>query len=237
MGTTKARVAAAIAVAALSVGCTGNGSSTGVTPSPPASSVTSSPEPAERSGPPEASSSKPGATKDAKPSISPDVKPTKTSAPSDNDPAPLPKVKRSDKAAKPTVSADPAEMKGEVLYDDGVTLRIAKVEFGKETKEGPGRFPGRAHVILSLEIINGGKKAINLDTTVVTVLDDEDQQVAPVYLEDADVSDFAGSVKPGKTAKARYAFALAEDARSQVTVVVDFDGVHTSAVFRGGLEP
>ena len=87
----------------------------------------------------------------------------------------------------------------------------------------------------SQEILNGGKEPIDLDTTVVTVLDAEDQQIAPVYVEEADVADFAGKVKPGKTAKARYAFAVPKASRSQVTVVVDFDGVHTSAVFRGGL--
>jgi formyltetrahydrofolate synthetase len=89
---------------------------------------------------------------------------------------------------------------------------------------------------LSLEIANGGKKTIDLDTTVVTVLDAEDQQIAPVYVEEADVSDFAGKVKAGKTSKARYAFAVPKESRSQVTVVVDFDGIHTSAVFRGGLQ-
>ncbi|HMS36637.1 MAG TPA: DUF4352 domain-containing protein [Arachnia sp.] len=144
-------------------------------------------------------------------------------------------MQRSGAATKPTVSAAPAEIKEDVEYGDGVSLRIADIEFGEETKEGPGRFPGRAYAILSLEIANGGKDPIDLDTTVVTVLDAEDQQVAPVYVEEADVSDFAGKVKPGKTAKARYAFAVPKASRSQVTVVVDFDGVHTSAVFRGGL--
>ncbi len=53
--------------------------------------------------------------------------------------------------------------------------------------------------------------------------------------EEAKVQDFAGTLKPGTTAKARYAFAVPTSSRSKVTVVVDFDGVHTSAVFRGKL--
>ncbi len=116
-----------------------------------------------------------------------------------------------------------------------MTLHIDDIKFGEETKEGPGRFPGRGYAILSLEILNGGKQPIDLNTTVVTVLDAENQPVAPVYVEEAEVADFSGKVQQGKTVKARYAFAVAKNSRSQVTVVVDFDGVHTSAVFRGEL--
>lgn len=148
---------------------------------------------------------------------------------------PVPKVQRSDSASQPTISASPVRIKEEVAYDDGVVLQIEDIQFGEETKEGPGRFPGRAYAILSLEIVNGGKQPIELNTTVVTVLDAEDQEIAPVYVEDAEVADFSGQVQPGKTSQARYAFAVALESRSQVTVVVDFDGVHTSAVFRGEL--
>ncbi len=120
-------------------------------------------------------------------------------------------------------------------YSDGVVLQIRDVEFGKETKQGPGMFPGREHAILVLEIKNGSKRTLSLDTVVITVLDRRDRPVSPVYVEEAKVSDFAGDLAAGKTAKARYAFAVPASSRSKVTVVVDFDGVHTSAIFRGGL--
>lgn len=120
-------------------------------------------------------------------------------------------------------------------YSDGVVLRILDIEFGEETEEGPGRFPGRPYALLSLEIDNGGRSPINMNTTIVTVLDAEGQQVPPVYVEDEEVADFSGEVKPGAKSKARYGFAVPVASRSQVTVVVDFDGIHTSAVFRGGL--
>lgn len=147
---------------------------------------------------------------------------------------PVPKVQRSG-AAKPSIAAKPAGTDGKVSYSDGVALRIRDVSFAKETKEGPGRFPGRAYGVLSLEITNGSKKTLSLDTVVVTVLDKSNKAVAPVYVEEAKVSDFAGELKPGTAVKARYAFALPKSTRSKVTVVVDFDGVHSSAVFRGGL--
>lgn len=226
------RYVAAVAAVLLLSACTGQDSQPPGSPSPPG---TSSAPVVAPSGSPEAS---PTESPDTSPTPEASGSATTTKKPTakPDDPTPLPKVQRSGSASKPTVSAEPAEIKDEVAYDDGVTLRIVDIEFGEETKEGPGRFPGRAYAILSLEIANGGKKKIDLDTTVVTVLDAEDQQIAPVYVEEADVSDFAGKVKAGKTSKARYAFAVPKESRSQVTVVVDFDGIHTSAVFRGGLQ-
>jgi len=89
--------------------------------------------------------------------------------------------------------------------------------------------------VIKLEIANKSGKALNLDSTVITVLDKKNAPVSPVYAEEADVQDFSGTLKPGKKAAARYAFAVPKSSRSKVTVVVDFDGVHTSAVFRGKL--
>ncbi|MFT4216808.1 MAG: DUF4352 domain-containing protein [Micropruina sp.] len=147
---------------------------------------------------------------------------------------PVPKVQRSG-AASPTIVAKPAGTGGKVSYSDGVALRIRNVTFGKETREGPGQFPGRAYAVLELEIRNGSKQALSLDTVVVTVLNKAGNQVNPVYTDEAKVADFSGELKAGATAKAAYAFAVPKSSRNKVTVVVDFDGVHTSAVFRGGL--
>jgi hypothetical protein len=148
----------------------------------------------------------------------------------------VPKVQRSDQP-EPSVTAEPADTDGEVEYSDGIVLRISDVSFAKEseTDKGPGSFPGREYAVLALEIKNGSTQELSLDTVVVTVLDKDDEPVAPVYVQDANVADFGGVLKPGATVKARYAFAVPAASRSKVTVVVDFDGVHTSAVFRGGL--
>ncbi|NHB84231.1 DUF4352 domain-containing protein [Tessaracoccus sp. HDW20] len=229
MGFSHRHVVAVIAVLVLS-GCTtasGNGTAPS-TPMPGTSQTgvpTGSPEPAPATTPPTATPSAPA------PAPSGEAPPTKVSV----DPTPLPKVQRSGGASKPTATAEPADTTDKVVYSDGVTLRISGIEFGEETKEGPGRFPGRQYAILALEIVNSGAEPINLDTTVVTVLDKNDQLVAPVYVEEADVSDFSGQVAAGGSNTARYAFAVPKASRSQVTVVVDFDNVHTSAVFSGEL--
>lgn len=163
----------------------------------------------------------------------PSAKPSATSTATTKD-QPVPKVQRSGEAS-PSITAKPGGTDGKISYSDGVQLRIVGVKFGKETKEGPGRFPGRAYAILDLQIKNGSKKDLSLDSVVVTVLDKSGKPVNPVYIEEANVSDFAGDLKAGATVKARYAFAVPANSRSKVTVVVDFDGAHSSAVFRGGL--
>jgi hypothetical protein len=145
------------------------------------------------------------------------------------------KVVRPGETTTPTATARPASTAGVVRYADGVSLRVMDVVFAKEAARGPGSFPGRPYAKLLLEVSNPSTKALSLDTTVITVLDRNGNRVAPVYAEDAKVQDFAGTLKPGRIAKASYAFAVPVSSRSDVTVVVDFDGAHTSAVFRGKL--
>jgi hypothetical protein len=157
-----------------------------------------------------------------------------TPAPTSSD-QPVPKVGRSGGPASPTVSAKPAKVDGTVKYSDGVSLRVVSVDFAKETKKGPGSFPGRPYAVLTLQVVNNSARDLSMETVVVTVLDKKDKAVPPVYTDEADVSDFSGTLKRGKKASARYAFAVPESSRSKVTVVVDFDGAHTSAVFRGEL--
>ena len=131
MGATYRHVAAAVAVLLLS-GCTG------ATPEPPGSS---SPTPSSAASPnPTATSSGGVASPEASPSDSPVASPTpdpsgsaettKKPTTKPDDPTPLPKVQRSGAATKPTVSAAPAEIKEDVEYGDGVSLRIADIEFG-----------------------------------------------------------------------------------------------------------
>ena len=183
-------------------------------------------------------------------STSPTVAPTtdvSTSAPSEtassqpgspsatNSDQPVPKVQRDGQQAGPSVSARPTPVDKPVRYPDGVSLQVRSVAFDKETKKGPGSFPGREFAVLSLQVDNKSGQALSMATVVITVLDKDGTPVPPVYSDEADVQDFSGTIKPGATARARYAFAVPKSSRSKVTVVIDFDGRHTSAVFRGKL--
>lgn len=160
--------------------------------------------------------------------------PSKTPAPTSKD-QPVPKVQRSQGPDRPTETAKPTTVDKPVRYGDGLAMRVVSVSFDKETKKGPGSFPGRAYAVLTLEVANKSSKALSMNTVVITVLDKSDVAVAPVYASEAKVQDFSGSLKAGKTQRARYAFAVPKSSRSKVTVVADLDGAHTSAVFRGKL--
>jgi hypothetical protein len=117
-----------------------------------------------------------------------------------------------------------------------VSVAIGDVSFAKETAQGPGSFPDREYARLTITIDNDSPEAIDLGTSVLTLLDAGGATAVRVYAAEADVTDFAGIVAPGESATATYAFAIPEKARDEVTVVVDFDGDHTSAVFRRGLD-
>ncbi|MEU1971946.1 DUF4352 domain-containing protein [Microbacterium sp. NPDC019599] len=149
---------------------------------------------------------------------------------------PIPKVGRGGEPVEPTQSAEPEAPSDPVSYPDGVTVRITDVSFGEETAKGPGSFPGRGYARLTLELSNGSSEEIDLNTSVLTVLDKDDNRVQPVYADEADVQDFAGTLASGKSTTAVYAFAVPDDSHSQITLVVDFDADHTSAVFRGGID-
>jgi hypothetical protein len=176
----------------------------------------------------------------AAPTDSASLTPSTRSSPSERPKAssaqPLPKVSRSGEPETPTTSAKPASVDGTVEYPDGVALRIVNIDFSKERLKGPGSFPGRPFAVLKLEIKNRSNASLSMQTVVVTVLDKDNQAVPPVYSQEAKARDFSGTLKSGETTRARYAFAIPKSSLSKVTVVVDFDGAHTSAAFRGKLE-
>lgn len=191
---------------------------------------------------PAATPAQPAASASASPSSAPTetprvvatpVAPTDTAV--DADPTPVPKVPRSGSTAAPEQSAQPQPLTEPVTYDDGVTLSVTGAEFGTEQAQGIGSFPGRSFARLALSLYNGSTAPIDMSNTIVTVLDSDGNEVTPVYAAEADARDFSGVLASGDEANAAYAFAL-EPGATDVTVVIDFDSLHTSAVFRGGLD-
>lgn len=183
----------------------------------------------EKTGPSAAQSTTSQSPSPVVPSQTPKVKvpkPKNPLAPSSYKP-----VKRDGKVSHPTVSARPATMKGVVRYGDGVELDITGIKQGRVAGEGPGVVQGPT-TTFSLKLTNGGRRSLKLNTVVVTAVYGEPGRVAnPIYV--GNTQDFAGTVKPGKTAKAVYTFMIPVTRRSQVTIHVDFDAVHTAAVFSG----
>lgn len=149
---------------------------------------------------------------------------------------PVAKIERAGHSGAPSVKADPADISDAVSYDDGVSVTIDDVSFAAETSQGPGSFPDREYARLTITVDNDSSEAIDLGTSVLTLLDASGTAAVRVYAAEAEATDFAGVLAAGRSATAAYAFAIPADARDEVTLVVDFDGDHTSAVFRGGLD-
>jgi hypothetical protein len=148
----------------------------------------------------------------------------------------VPKVKRVGQPNTPSVSAPVAKFNAPVTYPDGVTLVITKAEKGVETGHGPGVMAGRQYVRFTVKLTNGSAKAVNLDQVVVTTTYGPTKQLAaPVYTQSAGTYDFTGTVKPGASATALYAFAVPTKQLNSVAMVVDFDGLHTSATYSGAV--
>jgi hypothetical protein len=207
---------AGIALAATSLsGCGGSGQALASTPGTSSTSSTSS-TPTETSD-----------TETTPTTVAPPLpQPVKTVA----------KVKRAGQPTTPSVTAPAARFNAPVTYPDGVTLVIRKAEKGIETGHGPGVMAGREYVRFTLTLTNGSAKAVDLDQVVVTTTyGAADQLAAPVYTASAGTYDFYGVVKAGASATALYAFAVPTKQLGSVRMVVDFDGLHTSATYTGAV--
>jgi hypothetical protein len=185
-----------------------------------------------------ATSSASGAAATSTPTETPETEttPTTLAPPLPQPVTAVPKVKRSGQPSKPSISAPSAKFNAPVRYSDGVRLEITKAEQGVETGHGPGVMAGREYVRFTLKLTNGSTKAINLNEVVVTTFYGTSKQLAaPVYTESAGTYDLSGTVKPGASATALYAFAVPGTQLGRVTMVVDFDGLHTSATYTGAV--
>lgn len=146
-------------------------------------------------------------------------------------PAVIKPAVRNGKQQHPTVTAKGAAIDKPVKFTDGVQLSIEKITHGRVSDEGPGAVKGPT-TSFTLKLRNGSSHPINLNAVIVTaVFGSPGRLSAPVAL--AQSQDFAGTVKPGKSATAIYSFMLSEAQAQQLSIHVDLDGKHSVAVFTG----
>jgi hypothetical protein len=189
------------------------------------------------------SSGTPTAASSSGASASPSATPSatrSTPAPSSVGPTPTPgpsvvgKVKRSGGPSTPTVSAAASSFAKAVAYPDGLTVDVSAISSGVESGQGLGQFAGREFTVFSVRLTNGTKAKLDLQSVVLTATYGKKNLVAErVYADDVDAKDFGGVLAAGRTADARYAFAVPKGALGDVRLVIDFDAAHTSAQFDG----
>lgn len=143
-------------------------------------------------------------------------------------------VRRSGKPARQRLPGNPGKLEPATIvsYDDGVKLRVKLAARHTEQGSGPGVFPGRALTVIRIALTNKSRDTVDLTQVVVTTTYGHPARIASPVYPDTATADFRSWVKPGGTATAQYAFAVADES-SPVTIIVDWDGTHAPAVFTG----
>jgi hypothetical protein len=143
-------------------------------------------------------------------------------APSRTAPVPAPSGGSSSETVAPgrpveTVDAGTAK---EVTYPGGVTVRIDDVQIIKVKGIGPGQVTGPAAAV-KITISNGSTKRINPGSTVVTLLQGKDEQVAtPTTAGPA--QPFTGPLEPKDSVQGTYVFELPGGKLRSADVVVQY---------------
>jgi hypothetical protein len=220
-------------VCALFSGCTSTGDvrsssdvAAPVTSSAPVPSVTNA-----MPAPP----TSPGASQQASPAAGPSV--TDVAAPLPNPVQTVAKVRRPGYSGPPTVPVPTVRFPTPAAYPDGVRLVVSRAAKGIEQGHGPGVHDGREYVRFEIRLTNGTSTRLDLNQVVVTTFYGPTRQLAPpVYTEGTGARDFSGTVAPGASTDAVYAFAVPTSELKDVTMVVDFDGPHVSAVYHGAVK-
>jgi hypothetical protein len=137
-------------------------------------------------------------------------------------------------AASRTVSAAPAGFSAPASWSDGTSIRVTAAHQQTTTGTGPGQLAGQPQTVFRLELRNGSRAPLDLNSVVVqATYGSPPVQASPLYDEQA--VDFGGTADPGAVADAVYSFAIPADQLGDVVLSVDVDGYHFPATFSGAV--
>ena len=146
---------------------------------------------------------------------------------------PVPPVSRPGQSTPATrVDGSKGTFTTPVVYPDGVRVEIVSIAQKKVTDAGPGVILGVPYTVFKIRITNGSSAPIGLSNVVVTAAAGSPlRRVNPAYY--SGVADFTGTAAPGKSLSASYGFSIPVTDLGSTTLIVDFDAVHSPAVFTG----
>jgi hypothetical protein len=122
-----------------------------------------------------------------------------------------------------------------VSYDDKITVQVTGVRYVRNKEKGPGELTGRVLTIFTLRFTNGSGQTLDLNQVrVVARHGTRRTQASPTSY--ANLNDFYGTVAPGRTRSASYAFDLPNSGYKQVMLGVKFDDKHKIALFTGAID-
>ena len=136
-------------------------------------------------------------------------------------------------AAKSRVSAPKGSLTSGLRYRDGVRITVSDIAQATTTAQGPGSVTGQPKTSFALRLDNGSRTAVDVSQVVVrlTYGSSPARLAPPVYGTGAE--DFAGTVAPGGSTTATYAFSIPSNKLSRVGLSVDLDASHAPAVMNG----
>jgi hypothetical protein len=147
-------------------------------------------------------------------------------------------VQRNGAVPTPHIKAQREPFDKPVAYPDRVSLVISSIRQGVTGGSGPGSLPGRPMTTMKIRFTNDSAKPIDLNAVVVTVTYGAaggTRRVAPPVYED-DSTDFFDTLMHGESKVATYSFSIPTGSLENVTMYVDFDGVHAAATFGGSVK-
>ncbi|MFF8376355.1 DUF4190 domain-containing protein [Streptomyces sp. NPDC015661] len=118
---------------------------------------------------------------------------------------------------EPTGTAPAVLAFGETrTYEDGVQVTVSEPVPYRPDAFAAGYEKGDTAVRVTITIVNGSGKAIDVTTALPDARDAEGEQVSTIFDGSRGTEMFRGKVLPGKQARAGYAFALPADADGEV---------------------
>lgn len=145
---------------------------------------------------------------------------------------PPPVIRPSELPAADRIKATPESYTKPVRYTDGLTVSVTAIKQQTVTQVGPGAITGEPMTVFTVRFTNGTSTPVNLNQVVVSAYSGADQASAPPVYEGA-MNDFSGTLAPGSSQSAVYAFSIPVRNLGTATLAIDFDGRHTVAVFTG----
>ncbi len=115
---------------------------------------------------------------------------------------------------------------------DGVEVRLSSATQTSVKARGPGEAGGPA-VVAVVQITDGSKSAIDLDTAMVTMTYGDNQVATP--LTAAPSSPFVGTLRPGGSVRGTYVFGVPETFDGRFVILLEYTAGAGVARFEGAV--
>jgi hypothetical protein len=133
--------------------------------------------------------------------------------------------------AAPVPTLPPQAFTKPASTSDGITVTVTRWRTITTPAGAPGEIAGPG-VALDIEVRNTGSTPIDLSNVVADLRTGTDE--APLLRADREpTAPFTGTLAPGQSARATYAFNATPEQRANVTLYLSLNAGTATAVFRG----